>query len=39
MISQVLTISAYLWLNINHLRNCRSDGLSQAKFCKVIINQ
>jgi len=27
--SHVLAIPAYLWLNTNHLRNFRSDGLSQ----------
>jgi len=37
--SQVLVIPAYLWLNTNHLRNFRSDGLYQDKSCKEIINQ
>jgi len=32
-------ISAYLWLNTNHLRNFRSDGLSQDISCKQMINQ
>ena len=30
-ISQVLTVPAWLWLNANHFRNFRSDGLSQDK--------
>jgi len=30
---------AYLWLNTNHLRNFRSDNLSQDKFCKEIIKE
>jgi len=34
-----LAIPAYLWLNTNHLRNFRSDGESQGKSCKEIINQ
>jgi len=36
---QVLTLPAYLWLNTNHLRNFRSDTLSQDKSCKEIIYQ
>jgi len=38
-ISQVLAIPAYSWLNTNHLRNFRSDGLSRDKSCKEILNQ
>jgi len=33
-----LTIPAHLWLNTNHLQKFRSDGLSQDKSCKEIIN-
>jgi len=36
---QVLANLAYLWLNTNHLRNLRSDSLSQDKSCKEIIYQ
>jgi len=36
----MLTVPAYLWLNTNHLRNFRSDNLSQDKSCKeIIINE
>jgi len=38
-ISHVLAIPVYLWLNTNHLRNFRSDGLAQDKSRKEIINQ
>jgi len=34
-----LPISAYLWLNTNHLRNFRSDRLYQDKPYKEMINQ
>ena len=34
--SQTSTIPAYLWLNINHLWNFRSDCLSQNISCKEI---
>jgi len=34
-----LTVTAHFWLNANHLRNFRSDGLSQDKSCKEIINE
>ena len=37
-LSPKLTVPAYLWLNTNHLRNFRSDNLSQDKSCKEIIN-
>jgi len=30
-LSPKLTVSAYLWLNSNHLRTFRSDNLSQDK--------
>jgi len=35
------TLPAYLWLNTNHLRNFRSDNLSQDKSFKemIIINE
>jgi len=32
-------ISAYLWLNTNHLRNFISDGLFQDISCEATINQ
>ena len=33
-------LSAYLWLNTNHLRNFRSDNLSHDKSCEeIIINE
>jgi len=38
-LSPKLTLPAYLWLTTNHLRNFRSDNLSQDKSCKEIIYQ
>jgi len=39
-LSPKLTLPAYLWLNTNHLRNFRSDNLSQDESCKeTIINE
>jgi len=35
----VLTLLACLWLNTDHLRNFRSDNLSQDKSSKEIIFQ
>jgi len=35
----MLTLPAYLGLNTNHLRNFRSDILSQDKSGKEIINE
>jgi len=35
-----LTLTAYLWLNTNHIRDFRSDNLSQDKSRKeIIINE
>jgi len=34
-----LALPAYFWLNTNHLRNFRSDNLSQDKSCKEMINE
>jgi len=34
-----LTLPADLWVNTDHLRNFRSDNLSQDKSCKEIINE
>jgi len=37
-ISHVLAISAYFWLNTNHL-HFQSNGLSQDKSCKEIFTE